>query len=316
MSGGNETTGSGFVLLGLFPGLPHPGILMCLTVLSYVLALAANTTLTVLIALDARLHNPMYFLLSQLSLVDLLFISTTVPRMAADFFLGTKTISSSGCGTQLFIYLALGGAECLLLTCMACDRYMAICRPLRYPVLMNRKTCLSMAVGSWAGGSLNSLVQTVYTMRLPKCGRLEIDHFFCEVMAVLRLSCGDTLTYRLTILGVGIVLLLVPFGIIFTSYAVIFLTVLRVSSREGRRKALATCSSHLVVVSLFYGPTVFIYMTPGSTHSPAQEQAMSVFFAIVTPTLNPLVYSLRNRDVLEALRKALRPTALLSPKVP
>lgn len=155
---------------------------------------------------------------------------------------------------------------------MACDRYVAICRPLRYPVLMNGKTCLSMAVGSWVGGSLNSLVQTVYTMRLPKCGRLEIDHFFCEVMAVLRLSCGDTLTYRLTILGVGIVLLLVPFGVIFSSYAVIFLTVLRMSSREGRRKALATCSSHLVVVSLFYGPTVVTSMTPGSTHSPPRTR--------------------------------------------
>ncbi|XP_040830660.1 olfactory receptor 2AG2-like [Ochotona curzoniae] len=302
--------GSEFILLGLFPHLQHADVLAGLIILTYALALGGNATLTVLILLDARLHTPMYFLLRHLSLVDLLFISTTVPRMAASFFSGHKRISHIACGTQTFFFLTLGGAECVLLMFMACDRYVAICHPLRYHTIMSQRVCQSMVLGSWVGSGLNALAQVVYTMYVPKCGFLQIEHFFCEPMAVMKLACGDTSTYQLVILVIGIVLLLIPFGVISSSYTIIFLTVLRMNSRQARKKALGTCSSHLLAVSLFYGPTIFTYMTPGSSHSPAQDQAVSVFFSIVTPMLNPFIYSLRNREVTQALRKALSLTTL------
>ncbi|XP_076994281.1 olfactory receptor 2T27-like [Tamandua tetradactyla] len=302
----NETTVTGFVLLGLFPGVKHADILIGVVILIYASALAGNSTLILLILVDSRLHTPMYFLLSQLSLIDLLFISTTVPKMAIDFFSGKRNISDTACGMQMFLFLMLGGAECILLTLMACDRYVAICRPLRYPVIMSQRVCQKMVMGSWAGGALNALVPVVYTMHLPKCGRKEIEHFFCEVMAVLRSSCEDTSAYKLTILVVGIVILLIPLITIFSSYTIIFFTVLRMNSPKGRNKALATCSSHLMAVGLFYGPASFTYMTPGSSHSALQDKAVSVFFSIVTPTLNPFIYSLRNKDVWVALRKILQ----------
>ncbi|XP_076994278.1 olfactory receptor 2L8-like [Tamandua tetradactyla] len=301
----NETTVMDFVLLGLFPGVKHADILISVVILIYASALAGNSTLILLILVDSRLHTPMYFLLSQLFLIDLLFISTTVPKMATDFFSGKRNISNTACGIQMFFFLMLAGAECILLTLMACDRYVAICRPLRYPVIMSQRVCQKMVMGSWAGGALNALVQAAYTMHLPKCGRKEIEHFFCEVMAILRFSCEDTSAYKLTIFVTGIVILLFPFLIIFISCNIIFFTVLHLNSSKGRKKALATCSSHLMVVGLFYGPTIFTYMTPGSSHSALQDKAVSVFFSIVTPTLNPFIYSLRNKDVLGALKKIL-----------
>ncbi|XP_057566285.1 olfactory receptor 2M2-like [Hippopotamus amphibius kiboko] len=306
MKGRNETTGMDFILLGLFPDMKHSDIMISVIILIYVVAFTGNSTLILLILVDSQLHTPMYLLLSQLSLIDLLFISTTVPKMATDFFSGNKHISNTACGTQIFFYLLLGEAECILLTLMACDRYLAICRPLRYPLIMNKRVCQMMVMVSWVGGPLNSIGETAYTMHLPTCGDKEIEHFFCELTAILRFSCKDTSSYRFTVLVLGITLLLIPFVIIFTSYTIVFLTVLRMNSPQGRNKALATCSSHLIVVSLFYGPVIFTYMTPGFSHSPDQDKTVSVFFAIVTPMLNPFIYSLRNKDVLRALNKVLK----------
>ncbi|XP_071067187.1 olfactory receptor 2T27-like [Dasypus novemcinctus] len=303
--GKNETTGVDFILLGLFSSMKHADVLVGVITLIYLAALTGNSTLILLILVETQLHTPMYFLLSQLSLIDLLFISTTVPKMVKDFFLGKKNISNIGCGTQIFFYLMLGGAECILLTLMACDRYVAICHPLRYPVIMNQRVCQKMVTASWAGGMSDAVVQTIYTMQLPKCGHKEIDHFFCEVMAILSFSCENTSVYKLATLVTGIVLLLIPLAIIFSSYTVIFITVFHMNSAKGRKKALTTCSSHLVVVGLFYGPGMFIYLTPGSSHSPGLEKAVSVLSSIIAPTLNPYIYSLRNKDVLGALKKVL-----------
>ncbi|XP_004484284.2 olfactory receptor 2T27-like [Dasypus novemcinctus] len=305
MVGKNETTGVDFILLGLFSSMKHADVLVGVITLIYLAALTGNSTLILLILVETQLHTPMYFLLSQLSLVDLLFISTTVPKMVMDFFSGKKNISNIGCGTQMFFYLMVGGAECILLTLMACDRYVAICHPLRYPVIMNQRVCQKMVTASWVGGMSDAVVQTMYTMHLPKCGHKEIDHFFCEVMAILSFSCENTSVYKLAILVTGIVLLLIPLAIIFSSYTVIFITVFHMNSPKGRKKALTTCSSHLVVVGLFYGPAMFTYMTPGSSHSPGLEKAVSVLSSIIAPTLNPYIYSLRNKDVLGALKKVL-----------
>ncbi|XP_037673436.1 olfactory receptor 2T11-like [Choloepus didactylus] len=301
--GKNETTGMDFILLGLFSSMKHADVLIGVIILVYVAALTGNSTLILLILVGSWLHTPMYFLLRQLSLIDLLLISTTVPKMATGFLSGKKSISNAACGTQMFFSLMLGAAECFLLTLMCCDRSVAVCRPLRHPVIMNQRVCLVMVMGSWAGGALDALVQTAYTMHLPRCGPKEIEHFFCEVMAILSSSCEDTSANKSTLLVAGTVLLLIPLIIIFSSYSLIFFTVLRMNSPKGRNKALTTCSSHLMVVSLFYGPAIFTYMTPGSSHSPDWDKAVSVFFSIITPTLNPFIYSLRNKDVLGALRK-------------
>ncbi|ELW66830.1 olfactory receptor 2T27 [Tupaia chinensis] len=300
----NETS-TDFILLGLFPGFKHQYLLILLILLVYTAASAGNSVLILLIWLDSRLHTPMYFLLSQLSLIDLAYISSTVPKMVTNYFTGKKDISYLACAAQMFSFLTLGLAECILLTLMAYDRYVAVCNPLRYTVLMSPRACLQMAAVAWTGGALAALVHTIYPMHFPVCGSREINHYFCEMPAILRLSCVDTSAYDMVKFVSTIVFLLVPFVLIVTSYTLIFLTVLRMNSRKGRNKALATCTSHLTVVSLYFGQAIFIYMTPSSSHTPEQDQVGAVLGTIVTPMLNPLIYSLRNKEVLEALRKCM-----------
>ncbi|XP_006894022.1 PREDICTED: olfactory receptor 2L2-like [Elephantulus edwardii] len=302
----NKSTVTDFILLGLFSDSRHPGFFVAIILLILMVAITGNSVLILLIWGDTHLHTPMYLLLSQLSLMDLTLISTTVPKIVADFFSGHRGISRIGCGVQIFLYLMLGVAECVLLTLMAFDRYLAICSPLRYPVFMTPRVCVQMAASSWAGGVLISLMHTIYAMHFSTCGSRYIHHFYCEVMALLKLSCEDTSTYEKVILVSGIVFLLIPFGLILTSYTLIFLTVLQMNSSEGNKKALATCSSHLGVVSLYFGPAMIIYMTPGSSLPPEVDQHLFVFDAIITPMLNPLIYSLRNKEVVGSLRKMLR----------
>ncbi|KFO37847.1 olfactory receptor 2T27 [Fukomys damarensis] len=296
-------TSTDFILLGLFPGFRHPKLLILVILLIYTTAFAGNSVLLVLIWLDPRLHTPMYFLLSQLSVIDLAYISSTVPKTAANYFQGSRSISYFACAAQMFSFLTLGLAECILLTLMAYDRYVAVCNPLRYAVLMRPQVCLQMAAAVWTGAALAALVHTVYPMHFPICGSREINHYFCEMPAILRMSCADTSVYEMVKFVSTVVFLLVPFSLILASYALIFLTVLRMSSRKGRNKALATCSSHLTVVSLYFGQAIFIYMTPTSAHTPEQDQVGAVLGTIVTPMLNPLIYSLRNKEVVGALRK-------------
>ncbi|XP_076994111.1 olfactory receptor 2T27-like [Tamandua tetradactyla] len=300
----NETS-SDFILLGLFPEFRHPHLLILMVLLIYTIAFTGNSLLILLIWLDSRLHTPMYFLLSQLSLIDLAYISSTVPKAVTNYFTGKKNISYLACAAQLFFFLTLGIAECVLLTLMAYDRYVAVCNPLRYTVLMSPRVCLQMATAAWTGGALAALVHTIYPMQFPVCGSREINHYFCEMPAIMRLSCVDTSAYEMVKFVTTIVFLLVPFILILTSYTLIFLTVLRMSSCKGGIKALATCSSHLTVVSLYFGQAIFIYMTPSSSHTPEQDQIVAVFGTMVTPMLNPIIYSLRNKEVLGALRKVV-----------
>ncbi|XP_038626180.1 olfactory receptor 2AG2-like [Tachyglossus aculeatus] len=301
----NETRMTGFILVGLFPEFQHRSFLVSVVLLVYLAAFTANAVLILLIWVDSRLHIPMYFLLSQLSLLDLALTSTTTPKIASDFFSGKRTISCVACGIQMFLYLTIGIAECLLLTLMSYDRYAAVCHPLRYPVLVSPGVCLQMVSGSWIGGTLSSLVLTVYAATLPVCGSREIHQYFCELPSVVKLACEDTSAFEMAVLVSGVGFLLVPVSLIVASYALIFLSVLRMDSREGRRKALTTCSSHLTVVTLYFGPGIFIYMTPGPSHAPDQNQGVSLFGTLLTPALNPLIYSLRNREVSGALTKVL-----------
>ncbi|KAM5168349.1 olfactory receptor 2T27-like [Callospermophilus lateralis] len=294
-----------FFLLGLLQHTPAHFCVFVLISIMFFVTLTGNSLLILLILVDPLLHTPMYFFLWQLSLIDILFTIAIVPKMMSDFLLHKTAISVSGCGTQIFLGLALGGTECILLGLMSYDRYVAICKPLHYLLHMNWTLCRQMALSSWVSGAFNALVHTVYTMKFPFCGPREIHHFYCELPGVLQLSCEDTLAYETGVLISTTILLLIPFSVILASYILILVTIIHMASAEGRKKAFSTCSSHLVVVSLYYGAIIFMYMRPISSHTPGQDKVVSVFYTIVTPMLNPLIYSLRNKDVVGALRKTL-----------
>nr|XP_020010222.1 olfactory receptor 56-like [Castor canadensis] len=299
----NHTFLSNFILTGLFSYSPSDLFLFILVLLASVATLAGNILFLLLIHADRRLHTPMYFFLSQLSIMDLTLMCTVVPKMAANFLSGHKFISWGGCAAQIFLVVMVAGAECFLLAVMAYDRYMAVCYPLRYPVLMNWKTCFLLVLASWGGGMADSVFIVTKVFSFPYCRSLEVDHFFCEVPALLRLSCADTSLFEDLIYACCVVMLLLPLGVIVTSYAKVLTAVIRMHSTEGKQKALITCSSHLTVVGLYYGGAIFIYMQRSSSRTPAGNRATSIFYTIVTPILNPLIYSLRNREVPRTLRK-------------
>ncbi|XP_071467912.1 olfactory receptor 2T29-like [Marmota flaviventris] len=301
----NHTGWADFMLVGLFRQSQHPALLCVVIFLVFLMALSGNAVLIILIHSSAKLHTPMYFFISQLSLMDMMYISITVPKMLLDQVLGVSTISVPECGIQMFLYLTLVGSEFFLLAAMAYDRYMAICHPLRYPVLINHRVCLLLASGCWFLGSVDGFMLTPVTMTFPFCRSREIQHFFCEVPAVMKLSCSDSSLYETLMYLCCVLMLLIPVTVISGSYSCILLTIHRMNSAEGRRKALATCSSHMMVVTLFYGAAVYTYMLPSSYHTPQKDMVVSVFYTILTPVLNPLIYSFRNKDVTGALRKML-----------
>ncbi|XP_032769657.1 olfactory receptor 2M3-like [Rattus rattus] len=302
---GNHSSLSSFILAGLFSHSPYGSFFFSLVLLVFGVAVVGNILLLMLIQADRRLHTPMYFFLSQLSVMDLTMTCTVVPKMATDFLSGGKLISVGGCASQIFLIVTVVGAECFLLAVMAYDRYMAVCHPLRYPMLMNWKACSFLAMASWMGGMADSVIDVGVVFSFPYCGSLEVDHFFCEVPALLRLSCADTSLFEDLIYACCVVMLLLPLGIIVASYARILTTVMKMPSTEGKQKALTTCSSHLAVVGLYYGGAIFSYMQRASARTPLGDRATSIFYTIVTPMFNPLIYSLRNREVTSALKKML-----------
>ncbi|NP_001000011.1 olfactory receptor Olr1428 [Rattus norvegicus] len=309
----NNYTGqfSDFTLLGFFSQSKHPTLLAGVIFVVFLMALSGNALLILLILFDTHLHTPMYFFISQLSLMDMMYISVTVPKMLMDQVLGNHRISAAACGMQMFLYLTLAGSEFFLLASMSYDRYVAICHPLRYPVLMNYRVCLLLLSVCWLLGSLDGFMFTPFAMTFPFCGSREIHHFFCEVPAVTKLSCSDTWLYETFMYVCCVLMLLIPVTVISGSYSSILLTVLRMNSAEGRKKALATCSSHMTVVILFYGAAIYTYMLPASLHTSEKDMVVSVFYTILTPLLNPLIYSLRNKNVTEAMKKFLGMKPLL-----
>ncbi|XP_006896468.1 PREDICTED: olfactory receptor 2Z1-like [Elephantulus edwardii] len=307
----NQSVGSDFILLGLFSHSGSDELLFSLVAAVFITGLLGNTILLFLIRMDSHLHTPMYFLLSQLSLFDVGFPLVTIPKMAADFLQGAGAISFGGCAAQIFFLTMMGVAEVVLLALMSYDRYVAVCYPLQYPLLMRRQVCVLMVGASWLAGVLNASVQTSITMHFfPYCASRVVDHFFCEVPALLKLSCADTSAYELALSISGVLILVLPLSLIATSYGHVLGAVLRMRSDEARHKAITTCSSHITVVGLFYGAAVFMYMVPGAYHSPHQDNVVSLFYSLVTPTLNPLIYSLRNREVRVALVKMLKRAGL------
>ncbi|XP_006730558.1 olfactory receptor 2T4-like [Leptonychotes weddellii] len=301
----NYTGRSDFILVGIFSESKHPALLCLVIFVVFLMALSGNTILILLIHSDAHLHTPMYFFISQLSLMDMIYISVTVPKMLMDQVMGMNKISATECGIQMFLYVTLGGSEFFLLASMAYDRYVAICHPLHYPVFMNHRVLLLLASGCWFLGSVDGFLFTPITMTFPFCRSREIHHFFCEVPAVLKLSCSDTSIYEIFIYLCCVLMLLIPVTVILGSYYFILITIHRMNSAEGQKKTFATCSSHMTVVILFYGAAIYTYMLPNSYHTPEKDMMVSVFYTILTLMLNPLIYSLRNKDVMVPLKKML-----------
>ncbi|XP_043769927.1 olfactory receptor 2T29-like isoform X2 [Cervus elaphus] len=299
----NHTGQLDFILMGLFSQSKHPAFLCVVIFVIFLMALSGNSILILLIYSDAHLHTPMYYFISQLSLMDVMYISVTVPKMLMDQVMGVNKISAPECGMQMFFYVTLGGSEYFLLAAMAYDRYVAICHPLHYSTLMSHKVWLFLVSGCWFLGSVDGFMLTPITMTFPFCRSREIHHFFCEVPAVMKLSCSDTSLYETLMYLCCVLMLLIPVTVISSSYSFILLTIHRMNSAEGRKKALTTCSSHMTVVILFYGAAIYTYMLPSSYHTPEKDMAVSAFYTILTPVLNPLIYSLRNKDVIRALKK-------------
>ncbi|XP_069890849.1 olfactory receptor 2AG1-like [Dipodomys merriami] len=301
----NSTLGSSFILVGILNDCRFPELLCALMTVLYTLSLTSNGLLVLVITMDMRLHMPMYLLLRQLSLIDLLLTSSIAPKAITDFLRGDNTISFGGCALQMFLELNLAGAEALLLLFMSYDRYVAICHPLNYMIFMRPSVLWLTVTTTWIISSVSGLGYTMYIMHFPFCKSREIKHLFCEIPPVLKLACADTSRYELMVYTMGVMFLIPPLSAILVSYALILFTVLHMPSKDGRKKALLTCSSHLTVVGLYYGSGIVMYVLPSSFHSPKQDNIVSFFYTLVTPALNPLLYSLRNKEVMEALRRVL-----------
>jgi olfactory receptor len=299
----NQTSVTEFVFLGLSQDLQTQVLLFFLFLAIYLLTVLGNLLIIVLIHIDSILHTPMYFFLRNLSFADLCFSTTTVPQELAHFLVKRKTISFAGCATQIMVLLLVGGTECALLAVMSYDRYVAVCKPLHYSTIMTHSLCVQLAMWSWASGAFVSLVDTMFTLHLPYQGNNIINHFFCEPPALLKLASADTYNTEMAIFAMGVVILLVPVSLVLVSYWNIISTVTQMQSGEGRLKVFSTCGSHLLVVVLFYGSAILAYMRPNSKIMNERDKMISVFYSAVTPMLNPIIYSLRNKDVKGALRR-------------
>ncbi|XP_016012670.2 olfactory receptor 13-like [Rousettus aegyptiacus] len=303
--GENQTSVTEFFLVG-FPLDPRIQMLLCrLFSLFYAFTLLGNGVILGLISLDPRLHTPMYFFLSHLATVDMAYACNTVPQMLVNLLNPAKPISFAGCVTQTFLFLTFAHTECLLLVAMSYDRYVAICHPLRYSAIMSWRVCITLSVISWLLGVLLALVHLVLLLLLPFCGPQIVNHFFCEIVAVLKLACADTHINEIVVLAGAVSVLVGPFSTIVMSYFRILRAILRIQSREGRQKAFSTCSSHLCVVGLFYGTAIIMYVGPPYGNPEEQKKYLLLFHSLFNPILNPLIYSLRNKEVKAALKRML-----------
>ncbi|KAM3850959.1 olfactory receptor 5AR1-like [Vipera latastei] len=305
MAGDNHTQVTEFIFLG-FTDNPYLEIVLFVVFLTIYLAnVIGNVGMILLILLDEQLHSPMYFFLCHLSLVDLGYSTAIAPRMLADFLRQHKVISFSSCATQLAFFVGFVDTECYVLVAMAYDRYVAICRPLHYSTIMSKQVCLVLVVGSYIIGLISLAIHTSLTFSLDYCGSNVINHFFCEIPPLLELSCSDTYVSEILLFSLCGFIDFSTILIILVTYVFIFAVILRIRSAEGRLKAFSTCASHLTGVTLFYGTVMFMYLRPLSSYSLDQDKWASVFYTVVIPMLNPLIYSLRNRDVKEAFRKVI-----------
>ncbi|XP_078504468.1 olfactory receptor 2D3-like [Lissotriton helveticus] len=300
----NGSSVTGFLLLGLSEKHNVKIILFVLFLMMYMITVIGNIFLITVCVCEPRLHTPMYYFLGNLSFIDICYSLTVVPNLLNQL-IASRRMSFSGCAAQMYTYLFLGGTECVLLAVMGYDRYVAILFPLRYTCIINKSACIILAGFCWASGCLVALLDTVFTLQLPLCGNNVIDHFFCEATTYIKMACADAFIAKMVIFSVGIFVLLMPCIFTFMSYIRIIFTIVGIQSSEGRYKAFSTCASHLIVVTIFYGTAIFMYMKPVSKDSGGLEKMVSVFYTVTPPMLNPIIYSMRNKDVKMALNKVL-----------
>ncbi|XP_005402605.1 PREDICTED: olfactory receptor-like protein DTMT [Chinchilla lanigera] len=308
----NQTILSEFLLLGLPIQPEHQHLFYALFLAMYLITILGNSIIIFLIQLDSHLHTPMYFFLRNLSFSDLCFSSVTIPKLLQNMQRQIPSIPYEGCLTQMYFFLFFGDLESFLLVAMAYDRYVAICSPLHYTNIMSPKLCVCLVALSWLLTMFHALLHTLLTARLSFCGDNVIPHFFCDLSALLKLACSDTHVNELVIFIMGGLVVIIPFLLIIVSYVQIFSSILKVPSAQGICKAFSTCGSHLSVVSLFYGTIIGLYLCPSSNNSTVKETVMAMMYTVVTPMLNPFIYSLRNRDMKGALGRVIHKKKMLS----
>ncbi|XP_069098193.1 olfactory receptor 6M1-like [Pleurodeles waltl] len=301
----NQSSAKQFVILGFYAPLNLQLPLFMAFLFVYIIALTANLGILLVIFMGSLLHTPMYFFLSNLSCLDICLVSTTGPTILEALALHGAHISFSGCMAQLYIFLAVGVTEHFLLSAMACDRYMAICNPLRYPLLMNKRACTRLLLGCWISGFVSVMMPTVFISRLPFCGSRIINHAFCDISPLMQLSCSNTYALEKLNFITAAILILGTFFIVVVSYILIIRTICRIPSLTGRSKTFSTCASHFTVVFIYYGTVIFTYVRPNARSSLDLDKVITVFYCAVTPMLNPLIYSFRNQNFKNILKKRL-----------
>ncbi|XP_037757409.2 olfactory receptor-like protein OLF2 [Chelonia mydas] len=305
MEGGNHSEVTEFILSGLTDRPELQVALFGVFLLTYGITLVGNGGMILLITIDPRLHTPMYFFLRNLSFCDLCFSSIISPKMLLNFLAERKSISFTACAVQMYLSIIFGDVECLLLAVMAYDRYVAICNPLLYTVTMSRQLCKQLVAGAYTVGVVDSMLNTYFTFQLSFCSSNIINNFFCDVPPLLALSCSDTRINEIVMFVLICCIQVISFVTVLLSYVYITSTILQIRSAEGRHKAFSTCTFHLTTVVLFYGTLLFMYLRPTSSYSMDTDKVASVFYTLLIPMLNPLIYSLRNTEVKDALKKAM-----------
>ncbi|XP_075045751.1 olfactory receptor 5V1-like [Mixophyes fleayi] len=301
----NQTIPTELILLG-FSNLHSLQLLLFpLFLCIYIVTVGGNVSIIITYTLSPRLHTPMYFYLANFSFLEIFYVTSTVPNMLSGLLSEHKVISYYGCAIQIYCILLLGGTECCILAAMAYDRYNAICHPLLYTIIMNKIVCIEHVVASWLAGALNALIHTAFTFSLPFCGPNRINHFFCDVPPVLELSCKDTWTNELVIFVVGGCVVISSFILTTISYIRIISTILQIRSTSGRKKTFSTCTSHVIVITIFYGSVIFMYFRPKSSYGMEQDRAVSLMYTVIAPLLNPFIYSLRNTEVKSSIINVL-----------
>ncbi|KAG9464746.1 olfactory receptor 5V1-like [Eleutherodactylus coqui] len=300
----NQTSPERFILLGL-SNVPYLQVMCFLVFLvMYVITLSMNSLLITAVSISSKLQTPMYFFLCNLSIIDIFFSSTVVPKILINTISKDRSISLLGCALQMYFHLAFGATECILLAVMAYDRFVAICKPLHYRNIMNKTLCCCLAAGSWGACFMNSVIHVVLTFQLPYCRSHHVNHFFCEMPPFFRLSCKDTRLNEISMYISAGIIGMCAFYLTLISYIHIISTILKIRSSQGRQKAFSTCASHFTVVSLYYGTIISMYLRPRSAYSET-DKAVSILYTVVTPMLNPIIYSMRNKDVKGTIRMKL-----------
>ncbi|XP_004694636.1 PREDICTED: olfactory receptor 4F17-like [Condylura cristata] len=300
MDKGNMSAVSEFVLLGLCQSWNMQVLFLLIFLVLYLIIVFGNIAIVILIIVDSHLHSPMYFLLANLSFIDMLLSSVTTPKMITDFLWENKTISFGGCMCQILFVHFVGGSEMVLLVVMAYDRYVAICKPLHYSTIMSLQKCIGLVATSWTIGFVHAMSQMVVIVQLPFCGPREIDSFFCDIPLVIELACMDSYNLGILMNADSGILAVICFIILLISYTYILQTV-RQNSKSGSSKALSTCTAHISVVVLFFGPCIFIYVWPLSITW--VDKFLAVFYSVITPLLNPTIYTLRNKEMKNAMKR-------------